>query len=98
MDILGTENNFEMIHWKGGDVLTALNTQANVTEKPAYFLYNQTRYLQWETLQQESGLKIDLQNPKYWVVSNTDHKNKWGVSRGYRIVPVASGLQVRKWT
>ncbi|XP_046545523.1 amiloride-sensitive amine oxidase [copper-containing]-like [Haliotis rubra] len=93
MDILGTENSFDIIKWKAGDVATALKTQANVTEKPSYFLYNETRYVEWETLATEAGLKIDLNHPEFWTVMS-ENKNKWGVKRGYRIAPETLAAQV----
>ncbi|XP_071095287.1 amine oxidase [copper-containing] 3-like [Haliotis cracherodii] len=93
MDILGTNNNFDIIKWKAGDVLGALKTQANVNEKPPYFLYNETRYVEWETLATESGLKIDMINPEFWTVTS-ENKNRWGVKRGYRIVPETMAVQV----
>ncbi|XP_071103430.1 amine oxidase [copper-containing] 2-like [Haliotis cracherodii] len=94
LDILGTDNSFEVIHWKAGDILTALKTQSNIAKKPSYFLYNETRYIEWETLQKESGLKIDMARPQFWTIVNENQKNKWGAKRGYRIVPETSAAQV----
>ncbi|XP_046552039.1 amiloride-sensitive amine oxidase [copper-containing]-like [Haliotis rubra] len=94
LDILGTDNSFEVIHWKAGDVLKALKTQSNIATKPSYFLYNETRYIEWETLQKESGLKIDMSRPQFWTVVNENQKNRWGAKRGYRIVPETSEAQV----
>ena len=87
LDILGTENSFEKINWKGGDILAALNSQINTQERPGFFPFNRTRYIETELLKNEAGLVIDPLNPSYWTVVNENEKNKWGVKRGYRIIP-----------
>ncbi|XP_013383215.1 amiloride-sensitive amine oxidase [copper-containing] isoform X2 [Lingula anatina] len=95
LDILGKKNKFEVIHWKAGNVLDALKTQNNnITLKPPYYLYNETRFVEWETLATEAGLKLSYANPKIWTVVNEEHKNKWGVPRGYRIAPMSAYGQV----
>ncbi|KAK3594388.1 hypothetical protein CHS0354_009683 [Potamilus streckersoni] len=93
LDILEQNNTFKLIHWKAGNVLDALQTKSNVTEIPSYYLFNQTRYIEWETLYREAGLRIDMENQKFWTVVNTNKQNKWGNSRGYRIIPMATGAQ-----
>ena len=90
LDILGTNNSFQKVNWKGGDVLAALKTQRNTQERPGFFPFNITRYIETEFLENEAGLVIDPVNPSYWTVVNENEKNKWGVKRGYRIIPTFS--------
>ena len=87
LDILGTNNSFEKVNWKGNDIITALNTQKETQEGPGFFPFNHTRYLEFDMLEAEQGLIIDPLNPSYWTVVNENEKNKWGVKRGYRIIP-----------
>lgn len=94
LDIVGRDNTFQFIHWKAGDVTKALNTQATIKKIPPHFRFNQTRYVQWETLDTEKGFKIDYERPKFWTIINENRKNKWGAKRGYRIVPMATGSEV----
>ena len=88
LDILGTNNSFQKINWKGGDVLTALKTQKDTKEKPGFFPFNHTRYIDIEYLENEGGLVLDTLNPSYWTVVNENEKNRWGVKRGYRMIPI----------
>ena len=88
LDILGTKNSFQKINWKGGDVLTALRTQKDTEEKPGFFPFNYTRYIDIEYLTKEGGLVLDTLNPSYWTVVNENEKNRWGIKRGYRLIPI----------
>lgn len=90
LDILGTTNSFQKINWKGGDVVSALQTQRNTKEKPGFFPFNVTRYIEVNYLEKEEGLVIDPVNPSYWTIVNENEKNRWGVSRGYRLIPTFS--------
>ena len=95
LDIVNEANTFKLVHWKAGDVLQALQTQnPDVQAMPSYFLFNQTRYVEWETVEKETRCNVDLINQKLWTVVNEDHKNKYRVSRGYQIVPMATGKQL----
>lgn len=94
LDIVNEANTFKLVHWKAGDVLQALQTQnPDVQAMPSYFLFNQTRYVEWETVEKETRFNVDLINQKLWTVVNEDHKNKYRVSRGYQIVPMATVAQ-----
>ena len=95
MDVLGRENSFEAIHWKAGHILTALRTQVpGIERKPPYFLYDDTRYLEYETVEEERGYRINMEKQKFYTVKNENLKNKWGVQRAYRIFPMATGTQI----
>ena len=87
IDILGTNNSFQKINWNGGDILSALRTQTNTQEKPGFFPFNHTRYIDVQFLEKEAGLIVDPLNPSMWTIVNENEKNKWGVRRGYRIIP-----------
>ena len=87
LDIMGTTNSFQKVNWKGGDILSALQTQKNTQERPGFFPFNYTRYIDIDFLEKEAGLVIDPLNPSYWTVVNENEKNRWGVNRGYRIIP-----------
>ena len=96
MDVIDEKNDFELIHWKYGDLHDALASKTkNGTLKkfPNYFMYNKTRYITWEHVENETALDVDLINQKFWTVINNNHKNMWNVSRGYRIIPMATGSQ-----
>ena len=94
LDILGTDNTMEVIHWKTADVLTALRSQVpDVDKVPAYFKNNITRYLQYEYVETESANRINLDEPKFWVVVNENERNKWGAQRGYQIKPLSTAAQ-----
>ncbi|KAK3581494.1 hypothetical protein CHS0354_031829 [Potamilus streckersoni] len=93
MDVIDSSNSVEVIHWKAGDILDALRTQSNITQVPPYFIYNQTRYLEYETLQREVGYRLNYDNQKFFVVVNENKRNSWGVKRGYHIAPLATGAQ-----
>ena len=93
LDVAGSQNDFEIINWKVGSVEEATRSIQKNATVPDYFFKNQTRYIKWESVKTERGLKIDSANPKFWTVVNNNAKNAWNVSRGYRIVPMASGTQ-----
>ncbi|KAL3842684.1 hypothetical protein ACJMK2_020672 [Sinanodonta woodiana] len=93
MDVIDSNNSLEVIHWKAGDILDALKTQSTITAVPPYFIYNQTRYLEYETLQREQGFRLNYDAQKFFVVVNDNKKNRWGVKRGYHIAPLATGAQ-----
>lgn len=94
LDILGTANTMETIHWKTADVVTALRSQVpSVNDIPAYFLHNITRYLDYEFVENESAFRINMDEPKFWVVVNEEEKNKWGAHRGYQIKPLTTAAQ-----
>ena len=95
LDVLGANNSFETIHWKGGDTVSALNAQIpGTTVKPSYFMFNQTRYIEYETIKKETSYKIDMNKPLFWTVVNENKRNQWGVKRGYRISHMMTGAQV----
>ena len=98
LDVLGTNNSFQRINWKGGDVLTALKTQTDIKEKPGFFPFNITRYIEADFLEKEAGLVVDPLNPAYWTIVNENEKNKWGVTRGYRIIPSFSESEPESFT
>lgn len=95
LDILGTDNTMEIINWKAGDVLSALQSQVpNATEVPPYFLHDNTRYIEYEYIEMETAKRINMDEPKFWVIVNEKERNKWGVERGYRIEPLATASQI----
>ena len=98
LDILGTHNSFQKVNWKGGDVLSALKTQRDTKNKPGFFPFNHTRYIEFEFLDKEDGLLIDPLNPSYWTVVNENENNNWGVKRGYRIIPTSSAGEPESFT
>ncbi|XP_041348645.1 amiloride-sensitive amine oxidase [copper-containing]-like [Gigantopelta aegis] len=94
LDVGGTQNTFEKVHWKAGDVLKAFQTQTpDMKEKPVYFLYNKTRYLEYELIATEQGMNVDMARPEFWTVGNNNNKNKWGVRRAYHIIHNTIGSQ-----
>ncbi|XP_052214665.1 amiloride-sensitive amine oxidase [copper-containing]-like [Dreissena polymorpha] len=94
LDVVDTNNSFEIIHFKSGEVADAFRQiNPSITTKPKYFRYNQTRYIEYETVQIESGFRVNPMEPKYWTVVNGNHRNKWGAKRGYAIVPMATATQ-----
>ncbi|KAL3842685.1 hypothetical protein ACJMK2_020673 [Sinanodonta woodiana] len=93
MDVIDSNNSFELVHWKAGDILNALKTQSNITNVPPYFIYNQTRYLEYETMRREAGFRLNYDNQKLFLVVNENTRNKWGVKRGYQIVPLSTAAQ-----
>ncbi|XP_045177368.2 amiloride-sensitive amine oxidase [copper-containing]-like [Mercenaria mercenaria] len=96
MDIIDKNNTFQIVKWKAGPVLEALKTQnPNITKAPEYFIYNETRYIEWENVQKEIGIQ-DPSEQQFWLVVNEREKNKWGVERGYQIAPLATGDQALK--
>lgn len=94
LDIINTSNTMELIHWKAGDPLTALRSQVpTVNQTPPFFKYNETRYLQYEYVEREMGYRINIDQPKFWVVVNENTTNKWGARRGYQIKPLSTAIQ-----
>lgn len=93
LDIVDSNNNFELIRWKVGNISEAVNSYRQVNVTPPYFFFNQTRYIEWETLEREDKLKLDLENQAFWTVVNNGQRNAWNVSRGYRIMTMATGTQ-----
>ena len=95
LDILGTENTMEVVHWKAGDVVTALRSQVpTVANIPPYFLHNITRYIEYEYIEREEAFRLNLDVPKFWLVVNENEQNKWGVERGYQILPHTTASQI----
>lgn len=95
LDIVNHKNSFQVINWKAGKVLEALRTQSlHYRVTPPQFIYNDTRYLTWETIEKETRLKLNVDSQKFWTVINNEKRNKWRVPRGYRIIPMATGTQV----
>ncbi|XP_052271964.1 membrane primary amine oxidase-like [Dreissena polymorpha] len=94
LDVLDPMNSFEVIHFKSGEVVDAFKKmKPSIKTKPKYFRYNHTRYLEYETVQTESGFRVNPMAPKYMTVVNENHRNKWGAKRGYAIVPMTSATQ-----
>ena len=94
MDVIDTNNSFEVIHLKFGSVVDAFRKMnPTVTQKPDYFLFNTTRYVEYETIQQEGGYKINPYEPKIWMIVNENYRNAWGSKRGYAIVPGCTAVQ-----
>ncbi|KAL4224874.1 tryptamine:oxygen oxidoreductase (deaminating) [Mactra antiquata] len=94
LDLLGTDNSMETIHWKMADVVTALKSQVpTVDEVPPYFLSNITRYLEYETIDRETAYRLNLDEPKFWLVVNENEKNKWGAKKSYQIKPLSTAAQ-----
>ncbi|VDI79500.1 primary-amine oxidase [Mytilus galloprovincialis] len=91
MDVAGKDNDFQLIHWKYGDVNRAMKN--NKTDPSNYFFYNHTRFIEWDYVEKETGLKVDTENQKYWTIINRNKKNKNGVNRGYRIIPMTTSSQ-----
>lgn len=90
LDILGTNNSFETIHWRTGSTLEGFQSQANITEKPGFFYFNHTRYLEHELLEHEQSFVSNPFKPKYFTVVNENENNFWGMKRGYRVIPHAA--------
>ena len=94
LDILGSQNTFKTMNWKADRLDNAYNNNgvpldAAVKERQS----NDTYFMHWETPAFEKGYKIDMERPKRWVVVNENHKNKWGLYRGYEISHTATGAQ-----
>lgn len=94
LDIEGRNNSFETRHWRAGSTLEAFQSRANVTEKPGYFYFNNTRYVEYEMLENESSFLINPSQPKQWSVVNENERNIWGNIRGYRIIPYTSSAEI----
>ncbi|XP_052790634.1 membrane primary amine oxidase-like [Mya arenaria] len=90
LDILGTNNSFEMIHWKSGTTLDAFQSRYNISEKPGFFFFNHTRFISPEFLENEQGFVSDPLKPKYFTVVNENERNVWGNRRGYRVIPYSN--------
>jgi Cu2+-containing amine oxidase len=94
LDILGTDNSMEVIHWKNDNVLSALRSHVpNVPEIPPYFLDNWTRYIEYELTEKETGKRINMDEPEFWIIVNENERNKWGNMRGYEIKPISTAAQ-----
>lgn len=92
MDIVDKDNTFQIVKWKAGPQLEAIRTQnPNITKKPEYFIYNETRYIEWQKIEKEVGIG-DTAEQQFWLVVNEREKNRWGVERGYQISPLATGI------
>ena len=92
MDVIDRNNTFQIVKWKSGPVLDALRTQTDIKEAPGYFLYNETRYIEWERKEREIGIQ-ETPEQQFWLFVNDRHKNKWGVERGYQLAPLSTGNQ-----
>ena len=87
LDIYGTKNSFETVEWKAGSTMEAFRTESNISKKPGYILFNQTRSVNKEILQQEDSFILNTKKPEVWAVVNENEKNAWGARKGYRIIP-----------
>lgn len=94
LDILGLKNSFQTISWRGGTTLEAFQTRGNITEKPGYFYFNNTRYLAPEILQNENSFSVNPFKPKYYTIVNENERNYWGNLRGYRVIPYSKSSEV----
>ncbi|XP_045178632.2 membrane primary amine oxidase-like [Mercenaria mercenaria] len=94
LDILGTNNSFQTVNWRAGSTLEAFQTRANISVKPGYFYFNNTRYLRQEFLQNEDSFISNPLKPKYFTVVNENERNYWGNIRGYRIIPYSKATEV----
>ena len=94
LDILGTNNSFETVNWKTGPTLEAFQSQANITEKPGFFYFNTSRYIEHEILEYEQSFVSDPHKPKYFTVVNENEHNVWGVKRGYRVIPRSGSTEI----
>ena len=93
-DLIDRNNSFQLVNWKAGPILKAIRTQnASIPAAPEYFIYNETRYIDWERVQTERAITKQAHQQCMFVV-NTREKNKWGVERGYVIEPLATGTFV----
>lgn len=96
LDVIDKNNTFQIIKWKAGPPLEALKTQnSTITKAPDYFIYNETRYIEWERMEKETG-NLNPPEQQFLLVVNEREKNKWGVERGYQIVPLATDSQSLK--
>ncbi|KAH3788170.1 hypothetical protein DPMN_166302 [Dreissena polymorpha] len=90
-DLIDRNNSFQLVNWKAGPILKAIRTQnASIPAAPEYFIYNETRYIDWERVQTERAITKQA-HQQFMFVVNTREKNKWGVERGYVIEPLATG-------
>lgn len=90
-DIIDKNNTFQIVKYKAGPALDALKSQnPDIDTAPKYFIYNETRYLEWENIEREIGIQHTT-DQQFWLVVNEREKNKWGVERGYQIAPLATG-------
>ncbi|XP_060571416.1 retina-specific copper amine oxidase-like [Ruditapes philippinarum] len=87
LDIFGTKNSFETVKWKAGSTTDAFRSESNISRKPGYILFNQTRYVNSEILKHENSFILDTKNPKVWAVVNENKINAWGAKKGYRVIP-----------
>lgn len=96
LDILGLKNSFQAVHWRSDSTLEAFRTRANITSKPGYFYFNNTRFLEPEILENENSFSVNPFEPKYFTVINENERNYWGNVRGYRVIPYSKSAEVLK--
>ena len=84
VDVVSRNNTFEKIHWRGGEVSEAIKSQTNRTLNISGIQFKSIRYLGYEKLKKENGIKIDSK-PIVWTVINENLRNKWGNFRGIKI-------------
>lgn len=94
LDILGTNNSFQTLHWRAGSTTEAFQTRVNITTKPSFFYFNNTRYIESEILTRENSFISNPLKPKYWTVVNENERNSWGNKRGYRVIPYSSSAEI----
>ena len=90
LDVAGTNNSFQNINWKAGNVKDLLRNASNQN----LFFFNQTRFLEYEILEKETKQIWDSRRPQYWTVINEGRTNAWGAPRGYRLIPHGGGAEV----
>ncbi|XP_060593893.1 membrane primary amine oxidase-like [Ruditapes philippinarum] len=94
LDILGTNNSFQTVNWRAGSALEAFQSRANISEKPGFFYFNNTRYLQQELHEYEKTFITNPLKPKYFTVVNENERNYWGNLRSYRIIPYSKSVEI----
>ncbi len=86
LDILGTENRFEtldIVMEPVDDVVDNLvDYQVQVFQR---------RLKQTET---EAAIRYSFDNPKYYIMGNTNYNNSYGSQRSYRVLPVNMGKNI----
>lgn len=94
LDILGTNNSFQTVHWRRGSTLEAFQSRVNISSKPGFFYFNHTRFIEHEILLNENSFICDPLKPKYWTVVNENENNVWGNKRGYRVIPYSHSAEI----
>ncbi len=86
MDVLGTENRFETL-----DIV--MEPIADVVDNLVDFRVQsfQRQLRQTET---EAAIRYNFDNPKYYLMGNTNYNNSYGNQRSYRILPVTMGKNI----